>query len=207
MLGVLYPHYLMPIPAMAIVQFGLDPGQAELTTGYTVPAQTMLETEPIQGEPCRFRTCYPVTLWPITVESASLSRPPFDAPATPQSARALALLRLSSLPGQFGHFCFFALVVLGFFLKGQPQHIHLLYEMLCNNTLEVALASGRKAPPAILGRDALRQVGFELDEGMLPYPARSFPGYRLLTEFFAFPDKFLFIDLCGLERPTAEQDR
>ena len=35
---------------------------------------------------------------------------------------------------------------------------------------------------------------------MFPYAARSFPGYRLLTEFFTFPQKFLFVDLAGLDR-------
>ena len=61
MLGVLYPHYLAPIPSMAMVQFILDRSQGELTTGYTIPRESAIETEPIDGEPCRFRTCYPVT--------------------------------------------------------------------------------------------------------------------------------------------------
>jgi type VI secretion system protein ImpG len=34
---------------------------------------------------------------------------------------------------------------------------------------------------------------------MLPYGGRSFHGYRLLTEYFAFPEKFFFFDLSGLE--------
>jgi acyl-CoA synthetase (AMP-forming)/AMP-acid ligase II len=33
------------------------------------------------------------------------------------------------------------------------------------------------------------------DEGLLPYPNHAFLGYRLLTEFFTFPNKFLFFDL------------
>jgi type VI secretion system protein ImpG len=65
-----------------------------------------------------------------------------------------------------------------------------------NNTLGVALAADpRDASPIVLGRDCLSPVGFARDEGMLPYPARSFLGYRLLTEYFAFPQKFLFFDL------------
>ena len=50
----------------------------------------------------------------------------------------------------------------------------------------------------MLGRDCLRPVGFGADEGMLPYPDRSFVGYRLLQEYFALPEKFLFFDLRGL---------
>jgi type VI secretion system protein ImpG len=34
---------------------------------------------------------------------------------------------------------------------------------------------------------------------MLPYGPRSFLGYRLLQEYFNFPEKFLFFDLAGLD--------
>ena len=51
----------------------------------------------------------------------------------------------------------------------------------------------------------MRPVGFEPDEGMLPYSTRSFLGYRLLTEYFAFPQKFLFFDLAGLGRQALQK--
>jgi len=54
LLGVLYPHYQAPIPSMAVVQFELDP-ESQITTGHTIPRHAPMETEPIQGEPCRFR--------------------------------------------------------------------------------------------------------------------------------------------------------
>src|SRR5947208_237099 len=94
LLGVLYPHYQTPVPSMAIVQFELDPAQNELTAGHTIPSGTMLETEAIQGEPCRFRTGYPTTLWPIELQSATLSKPPFQAPGSPRPSQAAAMLRL-----------------------------------------------------------------------------------------------------------------
>jgi type VI secretion system protein ImpG len=43
-------------------------------------------------------------------------------------------------------------------------------------------------------------VGFGRDEGLLDYPARSFLGYRLLTEYFTFAEKFLFVELAGWDR-------
>ena len=70
MLGVLYPQYQAPIPSMATVQMVCAP---DLGSPYEVPRETAIETEPVEGEPCRFRTCYPVTLWPIEVEAASVS--------------------------------------------------------------------------------------------------------------------------------------
>src|SRR5260370_42625619 len=53
--------------------------------------------------------------------------------------------------------------------------------------------------PLTLPAARLQRVGFGLEAGMLPYPLRSFPGYRLLQEFFTFPEKFFFFDICGLE--------
>jgi type VI secretion system protein ImpG len=200
MLGVLYPHYLAPVPSMAMVQFVLDRSQGELTSGYTVARGASIETEPIDGEPCRFQTCYPVTLWPIELESASLSGRPFTAPATPYSSQAAGVLKLElrcmSKDVNFGQL---ALQSLRFFLKGQDPHVYDLFELIHNNTLEIALASSpRDNAPVLLDRRKIRTVGFERDEGMLPYTARSFLGYRLLTEFFAFPRKFLFFELADM---------
>jgi type VI secretion system protein ImpG len=202
LLGVLYPHYQAPIPSMAIVQLELDPEQNELTTGYVVPRGSMVETEPIQGEPCRFRTGYSVTLWPIDVKAATLSRPPFQAPATSRAGEAAAVLRLTlACRGKKTAFNLLDLGRLRFFLKGQPQHVYPLYELLFNHVLEVAVAGAADDPdPVVLDPDCLQPVGFERDEGLLPYTPRSFLGYRLLSEFFAFPQKFLFADLTGLDQ-------
>ena len=66
---------------MAVAQFVLDRRQGELTAGYAIPVESPLETDTIEGEPCRFRTCYPVTLWPFELVSAELKGQPFSAPA------------------------------------------------------------------------------------------------------------------------------
>jgi type VI secretion system protein ImpG len=203
LLGVLYPHYQLPIPPAAIVQFDLAPGQSELTAATTVPRHALLETETIEGEPCRFRTCYPVKLWPIDVRQATLSRPPFAAPPTPFTDQADSVLRLVlGCRSAARNFADLELDTLRFYLQGQAQHIYLLYELLLNNTLGVALAS-TEGLCGLLDRDSIRPVGFDRDEGLFPYPPRSFVGYRLLTEFFTAPEKFLFIDLTGLGRRLA----
>src|SRR5262249_14502368 len=88
LLNVLYPHYLAPVPSMSVVQFALDPEQGKLTTGYTVPRETVLYSRPIHGTPCRFRTCYPVTLWPIEVASASMD------PVSARSKSSAMMIRI-----------------------------------------------------------------------------------------------------------------
>ncbi len=204
LLSVLYPHYLAPLPSMAIVQFA---PQADLTDCYVVPRQTQLETEPIEGEPCRFRTCYPTPLWPILVRGARLAGRPIDAPRHPAFSKTLSVLRLSleTINPDAG-FSALSPDSLRFFLTGQSQEIYPLYQLIMNDCLGIAVADSAGDPaPTVLGPNAVTPVGFALDEGMLDYPARAFPGYRLLTEFFAFPQKFLFFELTGLKQRTSRQ--
>lgn len=201
LLGILYPHYLAPLPSMAIVQFLLDPAQGALVEGYDVPRGANVETDPIHGEPCRFRSCYPVKLWPIRVETATLTSGPIAAPKTRRSGEAAAVLKLKlrCLSDEVT-FAKLPLGSLRFFLKGLGQHTFPLYEMLLNDVLEVALAGEPGDPQAVvLHKSCLQPVGFEREDGMVPYPARSSLGYRLLTEYFAFPEKFLFVDLQKLD--------
>lgn len=197
LLGVLYPHYLAPIPSCAIVQLDLDEGQNELTAGLTVARGQGVETDPVQGDPVRFRTVYPVTLFPVDVRSASLVSAPFTAPVTPRSNTAQAVLRITlGCRSPAVKWSALNCKTLRLFLNGQPQHTQKLYELLFNNAVEVAFATKPDDRGAVIANMAsLRQVGFEKDEGLLPYPARSFAGYRLLTEMFAFPQKFLFADI------------
>jgi type VI secretion system protein ImpG len=208
-LGVLYPHYLAPIPSCAVVQLDLDPGQNELTAGLTVPRGQTLESESIQGEPCRFRTTYPVALNPVDVRLATLASAPFTAPATPRANTALAVLRVGlgtrSPNVRFADFA--GMKKIRFFLRGQPQHTQRLYELLLNHTVEVAFARGPNDKQAIaVGPEAIQPVGFARDEALLPYPARSFIGYRLLTEYFTFPQKFLFVDVTVPTAALARSD-
>lgn len=201
LLETLYPHYLAPIPSMAVVQFTAQP---DLTGPYVAPRGSELDTELVRGESCRFRTCYPATLWPITLEAATLTGRPLVAPPNPRAADAAGALRLS-LRCLAADMTFDQLQpdALRFFLRGQPQQAYALYELLFNNAVSVAVADGADdLNPVILPPDCIRPVGFGPDEGMLPYPARAQLGYRLLTEFFAFPEKFLFFDIVGLGAKT-----
>ena len=204
LLGVLYPHYLAPIPSMAIVQ--LEPAP-DLTEAFVVPAGTPVETDRCHGDPCQYQTRYPATLLPLSVAHASLSGTPFDAPRTPRSTSSVAVLRLTleSSPDA-PPISEVAPDSLRFFLGGQLQHAQALYELLLNDVVEIAVATSPKDRKAqVLPADRLHAVGFGDDEGLLPYPKRSFPGYRLLTEYFAFPSKFLFVELRGLGGPALER--
>ncbi|QOJ15127.1 MAG: type VI secretion system baseplate subunit TssF [Planctomycetia bacterium] len=199
MLGVLYPHYLAPTPSMAIAQFALEAGQATMFGGYEVPRGTRLETEEIDGVACEYRTCFPLRLFPLRVSEAALS-PIAVVPTTPAAAGAAAAfrIRLETFSAQATLDKLLA-GSLRFYLHGDAVHANAIYESIFSSALDVALVSGvPDRPPISLGRRALQSVGFEPDEGLLPQNPRTFDGYRLLTEYFALPEKFRFVDVGGL---------
>jgi type VI secretion system protein ImpG len=204
LLQVLYPHFLAPIPSLAMMQFEL-PADRGNEKGVHIPAQSMLRTQRPGDPPCRFRTCYPLTLWPVEVKEARLHPPPFPGGLN-APPHAVACLRLRfHLQGDFS-FDMLQLDRLRFYLHGDAALTMPLYELLFNHALQVVMRplDVKPAPPVYLSpQQAIKPVGFELDEGLLPYPPVSFPGYRLLTEFFAFPQKFLFVDLLGWDRLKA----
>jgi type VI secretion system protein ImpG len=97
-----------------------------------------------------------------------------------------------------------------FYLNGESNLVHALYELLANNCVQI-LARDPARPQRVtaLPPEGIRPCGFSSEESMLPYSRRSFEGYRLLQEYFAFPEKFFFLELSGLERLAAAgfQDR
>jgi len=205
LLGILYPHYIRPIPSMSIVEFHLDPEQGKLSTGLTVSRDSVLYSRPVDGFPCRFRSCYETTLWPVRVAEAQWRtpdrlQPPLKAP------EAVAALRVHLRCFPDVSFEKLGLKKLRFYLNGESNLVHALYELLSNNCAQILARDptpNSRLRPVALPPDALRPVGFAEDEGVLPYPRRSFLGYRLLQEYFAFPEKFLFLELTGLEALAA----
>src|SRR5262249_45731269 len=161
----------------------------------------------IEGVRCEYRTAYPVTLWPLEVSGAELQAPPFhpELPPSlvPHGTTVVLRLRLRCR-GELT-FADLALDKLRLCLFGGSAGRALvsgLYELIFHHTTHVAFLPfpydrGARALPLLRAEHCLHPVGFEPDEGLLPYPSHSFPGYRLLTEFFTFPSKFWFVDLAG----------
>ncbi|MCC6591276.1 MAG: type VI secretion system baseplate subunit TssF [Bryobacterales bacterium] len=204
LISILYPHYLRPIPSATVAQFHLDPEQGKATTGYRIERGSLLYSAPVGGTPCKFQTCYDTTLWPLEVKAADWRspdrvQPPYMVPGTVGVVR----VELHGMPEV--EFSKLDLKTLRFFLQGDGTVVHSLIEVLCNNCLQILVrdlsAPGRKVvqlPPK-----SLQQVGFRQEEGLVPFPRRSFWGYRLLQEYFSFPEKFCFLDLSGFDRVAA----
>ena len=201
-LGTLYPHYQQPIPSMTVVQFDRGGKIKEKTT---IARGAQLQTATIAGVACEFKTCYDTTLYPLNVAEAQLKFRPFVAPAANTVAGdALLHLRLD-VSGEGMTVQDLLLQDLRFYIKGQSNLSQKLYELLFQKTNKVVIAASENDPnPIQLSGNCIRPVGFSTSEGMLNYPDNSFLGYRLLTEFFVFPEKFLFFDLANLANAVAD---
>lgn len=196
LLNILYPHYVNPIPSMSVVQF--QPVKKTIpAAGYSIERNTPLFSKPVNGIPCQFTTGYPVALWPVEVVSAGLREPK----KVVKGAHQVLVLQLKT----YNNLSMTQLAwdKLRFFLNGPSEHVSHLYELLFNHVCHVECESinrqGRTELMALRPED-LAPVGFSPEESLIPYPQRSFPGYLLLFECFCFPQKFLFFDLCGLDR-------
>ena len=226
-LNILYPHYLAPIPSMCVTQFHYGSPNDKITSGQVLERGSKLNSRPVDGTPCQFRTAYDVQLLPIEVESAALES---AAPKNSQGKYADCQIRLTMkcYGGANLHEMRLADTdkapeYFRFYLDGDPQLVFPLYEIIFNHATSVEFrykeppADGammktlagvqlkRPDPVVISASEAIRQVGFDDKESVLPYTARSFKGYRLLTEYFSFPYKFLFFDLYGVDRAVASK--
>lgn len=200
-LEVLYPHYLRPIPPTTIVQLESDPRRPEIAKRYVIPRHHVVNAPPVDGLTCRFRTCYPVHLYPLSLNQARLELTNASTHLRRIAPDAAAVLTLELETHGDLDVADIELDRLRFFLDGEPGLMHLLYELLLAHTLHVRVGDGSEAPARTfdLPADTVAPVGFGPDEGLLEYGERSFLGYRLLTEYFSFPEKFLFLDIRRLD--------
>jgi type VI secretion system protein ImpG len=212
LLDVLHPQHIRPVPSMSVVELELDPALGQLPMGLKVARGSELRSRPVQGMPCRFRTCYDATLWPATIAAAEWTSADRVGPgarvgdamgAVRVELRAFEGMKLGELvvagsPGT--ELDGTGLDALRLYLASEANVADALYELLVNNCASVVIRDPDqpKRAPVVLGPDAVRPVGFGEGETMLPYPRRALGAYTLLQELFVFPQKFLFIDVAGV---------
>lgn len=199
LLNVLYPQFLRPVPAMAVAHAVVDPKQGPLDQGFALARHTPLFAEAQAGVLCRFRTAYDVRLWPFRV--AEVAFEPTARYALFEAGGETATVLRVRLECEAGVFGTYACDRLRFHLGGERATATALYELLFAHLGQVALLPEGEDYPQFLSAEVVRPVGFARDEAVLPYPGTVHPGYRLLHEYFAFPEKFLFFELHPLALP------
>lgn len=203
LLGILYPHLINPIPSMSVAQFVVDPNKGKLTSGFNIAKHTPVFSYAEEGVACRFRTSYPVTLWPIEVVNVDFVQG--DSYTIHQDSAAKKWYLRLKLKAQGLNFSELELKRLRFHISCDTALAFTLYECLFAQTHQQVLQSIDGKTATVLPGKSLTQVGFKLDEMIMPSPDNSHPSYQLLHEYFHFPEKFLFFDIDNLDLKSGEE--
>jgi len=184
---LLLPHYLRPLPATTLIEF--TPQQRTLRGRHRIARGTPLASVPVEGTPCLFRTTSELDLLPLTLNDVALEYP---AAATP-------LLKAGFQLGEG---------MTGELFKGVPLRLYLHGELsLCSTLLlwflryckGIEVRTPGQPHPVRLPPSALRPIGFDEEHGLFPWGVLAPPSYRLLQEYYTLPQKFLFLELSGLD--------
>lgn len=201
---LVYPHFLAPTPSMAIVQMQPDLANPALNAGYRIERGAALRS--VLGKDdataCEYRTAHALTLWPVELVEAKFfthggSIAGVDT-RLPPNVKAGLRLRLRTTNG--ASFNKLALDRIILHLRGGDELPGRIYEKLLGAVEGIVVMPGQRTPGrhALLPKTFLQPRGFDEADALLPSGQRSFQGYRLLQEYFAFAQRFLFIELAGL---------
>ncbi len=204
LLDIVYPHYLAPTPAMLVAQFYPDADDANLVASKTVRRGTSMSGM-MGGDDataCDFRTAHDVVLWPVQIVTASYFTYapdlPLNALRLPQPIKGGVRIRLKT--GEGLKFAQLPLDRLSFYISGGEETANKLYELCAGHTLGALVlpAKGQPRRHQFVSGGNIRPAGFDDREALLPVTLRGFQGYRLLQEYFAFPQRYRFVEVGGL---------
>ena len=213
LLEIVYPHYLAPTPSMLVAQLQPDKNEPGLASGArTVSRGTTMHSVLAADDvtACEFRTAHDVTLWPVEIVSASYFSFAPDLPlnSLPIAQRIKGGLRIRLKTTAGLRFAQTAIDRLCFYLAGRDDVANKLYELCLASGLGTLVLPSKSSTRwhEFLPAASIRPVGFTDAEALLPVTLRSFQGYRLLQEYFSFPQRFRFFELTGLARALKRVD-
>ncbi|MBE0434857.1 MAG: type VI secretion system baseplate subunit TssF, partial [Methylomicrobium sp.] len=210
LLDIVYPHFLAPTPSMAVVQFHPDLKEGTLNEGFTIPRQTSLRSQIGKGEQTasEYRTAHEVKLWPLQLIDAEYlagagAVANLGAPVLP-GVKAGIRLRLQTTAGL--KFNQIALNELPLYLRGVGEMPMRIYEQFMANAVAVVVQPVQRpvAWQKVIKRSPVSPLGFSPKQALLPFVDRSFQGYRLIQEYFAFPERYMFVELKNLQESMRE---
>jgi len=192
LLKLIWPHYLRPIAPITTLKFKHASGVSELAI--KVPKGTQVQTAPLDGEAVKFNTTMNMTVLPFEVkdlkfenrkESAQL-----DISFTKSAGAGLQALEVAPL-----------VLYLGGQADGTTSRQLFLY--LLERVRSVQLVPNGQDP--ITADVKIEPVGFHAAESTLPYPQGAFEGFRVMQEYFACPEKFMYVRITGLNKYASVQ--
>lgn len=192
---VLYPHYLKPFPACSIAHFDIDSNSNQLTFASLIGRGSQVITRPVKGVPCKFRTAFDVWFAPLLINQViyeNVIRAPQQI-HLPASVNGIITIDFHLLSEQV-QFDKLNLPYLRMYFDADPAIVAQLRKAIFH-CCEGLMLESKPNHWVTLPLNIINSVGFNEDQSLIDFDARSAPAYRLLTEFFAFPEKFNFLDL------------
>ena len=204
LLEMVYPGYLAPTPSMLIAELEPDLNDAGLASGPVIPRGRRMNARLQPGErtSCCFATAHDVRLWPLRIAEARYQAHVTEVPPAALelggNPRACLRLKFQVTAAQKTHQL--QLDRLDLHLSGDEGIAHRIYEQLFANCTAVVLKTLTKRSPKVevLRAQAVQPAGLSDDQALLPVSPRAFAGYRLIKEYAAFPERFLFFQVEGL---------
>ena len=193
MLQALYPHYLRPYPSCSIVEFDAEGVFEGLSSPVTITRGAELVSK---TQSCRFRTAYDVTLAPIRITAARYL-PSASAPAgasLPSDTAGLAAITFSQASTAAGLKAITPPTI-RLHLHGQREIVTALSDTLLLRATKAFVEADGNGRWIALDRLPIRPVGFAPEDALIDAASEAAKPFQLLAEYFAFPDKFDFLDL------------
>lgn len=193
---VLYPHYLRPFPSCSIARFDFHAAPESGGKINSIARGTELSSQKVNGLACIFRNVYPVTLGQFSISHAAFSAI-IEAPAAillAPGATASLSIRIDTSNGAIA-FADLDLTPLRVFIDGEASFCATLRDALLMRSVTVYAEADQSGRWVALMQSPLAACGFDEADALIPFPARAHPAYRLLTEYFCFPEKFNFFDI------------
>lgn len=207
LLETVYPDYLCPVPSMTIVGFEPDLREEALAEGFAIKRGTLLRSQLGKNDrtACTFRTAHEVRLLPLELTEARYFIRDIAELNLPRELRAKAAFRFrlrKTVPAPFAKIRADPLAV---HIRGADELPGQIYEQIFAHKSRLVVQSPSEQKTIVVGpgADGIRPVGFATNQALLPPAPNGFEGYRLLREYFAFPQRFLFFELAGFQEALA----
>ncbi len=189
-MNLLWPNFLKPLPSLSIIE--LSPLQG-LSEKKHIQRESIVLSAPVDGTHCQFQTCYEVDVYPLEV---------VDVQHSQQAEGSKISIQLNLLDDK-ANLDEMQLESLRFHLYGDIQVSYSLYQYFCcylqSINVSILDQDGNKIFIDVLDKQSVTPAGFSENENLLPYKHTVFHGYRILQEYFALAEKFLFVDFTGLK--------
>ncbi|MBN1578988.1 MAG: type VI secretion system baseplate subunit TssF [Chitinispirillaceae bacterium] len=179
---IVFPHMLRPLPSAGILVF--TPKDSLLET-IRVPSGTSVASVPLEGTQCRFRTTMDLAISPLFVNDAG-----YEKSLSGEDVYTVQL-RLNGISlAEWNR------NELTFFVGGDFLESARFFMRLRTALQKIVVTSASRS--FTLQPTAVSVPGFSSDALLYASKSQSFSRYSFLTEYFMFPEKFLFYTISGL---------